>query len=209
MDRYEQAQWLEWSGLPAALNGVRANGWLVFRQLIEIDCRAGRRPGIVEAAVSEVAERTGLPTETVARVIEALRKKKYLKCFLPEHPDEPGLIEIRTPIVTPLSPEAVARRVPNPHLRDTSQYRYAHPLETPPAETAKIQAVVDLYLNRMSQKMNSFILEQIEMVAGRFEMEAIQRTIDRAANHDIRAIGWVLKELIRERGKRAKKGGQK
>jgi hypothetical protein len=60
----------------------------------------------------------------------------------------------------------------------------------------------------MSQKVNSFILEQIEIVAGRFETEAIQRTIDRAANHDIRSFGWVLKELIREQGKKAGKGGE-
>jgi DNA-binding transcriptional ArsR family regulator len=204
MDRDEQALWLEWSGLPAALNKLRANGWLVFKTLVEIDCRAARRPGIVEVSVAELAERCGLTPEAVAKVVEALRKKKYLRCFLPDHPDETALIEIRAPIATPIPPEEVARRVLDPHLRDVLQYRYAHPPEAP-ADMGKIQEVVDLYLNRISQKMNSFILEQIEIVAARFAIEDIRRTVDRAARHEIRTIGWVLKELIREQGKKAGK----
>lgn len=204
MDRYEQALWLEWSGLPAALNKVRAGAWPVFKLLVEIDCRAGRRPGIVEISVAEIAERSGLPAETVTKIIEALRKKKYLRCFLPEHPEETSLIEIRQPIQTPLTPEQTAARIPTPHLRDVSTYRYATEPDELPPDTAKVQAVVDLYLNRLSQRMNSFILEQIEMLATRFPLEDIQRTIDRAARHEVRHIGWVAKELVRERAKKEK-----
>src|SRR5262245_49914409 len=80
-DRYEEADWLEWSGLPAALNTARANGWLVFKKLVELDCRAGRRPGIVEISIAELAGRCGLTAETTAKVVETLRKKKYLRCF--------------------------------------------------------------------------------------------------------------------------------
>jgi hypothetical protein len=202
MEREDQALWLEWSGLPAALNAVRANAWLVFRTIVEIDCGASRRPATIEIPLAELAERCGLDAAVVAKAVDALRKKKYLRCFLPEHPEESALLEIRVPIATPLSPEEVARRIPDPVHRDPAQYRYAHEPDAPPADAAKVQEVVDLYLNRISQKMNSFILEQIEIVAGRFEMEDIQRTIDRAARHEIRHFGWVLKELVREQGKK-------
>ena len=99
-DRYGEAEWLEWSGLPAALNAARANGWLVFKKLVDLDCRAARRPGIVEISIGELAERCGLTPETTEKVIEALRKKKYLRCFVPEHPEETALIDV--PAGTPL-----------------------------------------------------------------------------------------------------------
>ncbi len=205
LERLEQALWLEWSGLPAALNAVRANGWLVFRKLVELDCAAHRRPEPVEVTLSELAERCGLEADAAARVIEALRKKKYLRCYLPEHPDEPALIEIRTPLPTPLQPAEVARRIPLPTLRDPAFYRYARAEAEPAADERRVQDAVDLYLNHLSQKMNPSILEQIEIAARRFPEEALRLAIERAARHEIRSMGWVLKELIRDHEKRKPK----
>jgi DNA-binding Lrp family transcriptional regulator len=200
MDRSEQVLWLEWSGLPKALNRARANGWLVFKTLAEMDCRANARPGAIEISMNDLAERCGLEADAALKIVEALRKKKLLRCYLPDHFDEEALIEIVVPLATPIPSDEVARRAEEPALRDARAHRYARPAQAPPPDAAKIQAVVDLYLNRVSQKMNAFILEHLQMIAERFDMEAIERTIERAAKHEVRSIGWVFKELIRERG---------
>ena len=200
-DRYGQAEWLEWSGLPAALNKARAGGWLVFKKLVELDCRAHRCPGTIEVSLGELGERCGLPAGIVEKILEALRRKKIIKCYIPDNFEEPGLFEIRVPVKTPLAPEEVAARVPDPHLRDVSTYRYATEAERQPVDEKKVQEIVDLYLNHMSQKMNVFVLEQIEIAAQRFPLESIRLTIERAARHDLRSMGWVLKELIRDYAK--------
>ena len=203
-DRYEQAQWLEWSGLPAALNQARAGSWAVFKKLVELDCGGQRGPGTVEISLAELGERCGFAPEAVAKILETLRKKKVLRCYLPDNHDEPGLFEIRVPLKTPRALEQVAARVSDPHLRDPTTWRYAAAEQAEPLDEKKVQAIVDLYLNHLSQKMNLFILEQIEIAARRFTLEEIRLTIERAERHELRNMGWVLKELIRDHAKQAK-----
>ncbi len=205
MERYINALWLEFSGLPAALNEVRTHGWLVFKKLVELDCEAHRFPEAIEISVQELASRCGLTAEVTAKVLEALRKKKYLRCFLPDSPEEPALFEIRAPIQTPIAAANVAQAGHHPQLNDPSLFRYLHLQELKVADQAKILEVVDLYFNHISQNMNTFILEQIEVLCRRFPIEWIRLAIDRAANHNIRSMGWVLKELIRDYGKEQKK----
>ena len=203
--RYQTAEWLELSGLPAELNKIRANGWLVFKKIVELDCGRHRTPDAVECSLGELGDRCGLDWEKTARIIEALRKKKYLACFLPDNPDEPGLFQVRAPIRTPKSAEEVARASRDPQMRDPTTYRYLAEPEERPQSVEKIQKIIDLYLNTLSQKMNSFIVDEIEVLAQRFPIEAIERTIDRAARHDIRTLGWVAKELIRDSARPEKK----
>lgn len=199
--RYETARWLELSGLPALLNGYRQYAWPVFRLLVELDCRANRTPDAVEISLGELADRLGMEWEKVAKIIEVLQKKKVLAAFLPDNPDEAGLFQIKTPIATPRTAAEVAENARDPGLRDATAYRYLKAEEDGATRDRKTQRVVDLYLNKLSQKLNSFIVDEIEMLAQRFPMEAIERTMDRAASHDIRTIGWVARELIRDTSK--------
>src|SRR5690242_806929 len=117
-ERNDQTEWLEWSGLPLALNKIRSGGWAVFKKLVELDCRAHQCPGTVEVSLGELGERCGFEPEVVEKIVEALRKKKVLRCYVPDNDEELALIEIRVPVKTPLAPEEVARRVDDPRLRD-------------------------------------------------------------------------------------------
>jgi hypothetical protein len=204
-DRYEEAVWLEWSGLPARINKIRSGAWSVFKKLIELDCRAHRRPEAVEVSLDELGERCGLTAEAVERIIKALVGKKILHAFIPDNPDEVGLFEIRLPIETPLAPPEVAQRAQDPRLRNTSLYRYARVEEELPLDEKRVQQIIDHYLNHLSQKINAFIIEQIEIAARRFPLESILRTIERGADHNIRSMGWVIKELIRDHTKQERK----
>ena len=208
-DRYGQIEWIEWSGLPMALNQARSGAWPVFKKLLELDCRAHQSPGTVEISLKELGERCGTPPEAVAKIIEVLRKKKYLRYFLPDNEEEAGLFEIRFPLKTPIPYEEVARLVTDPHLRDASTYRYATEPQAVELDEKKVQEVVDLYFNHLSQKMNAFILEQIEIAARRFPLDQIRHTIERAARHELRNMGWVLKELIRDHAKTEKEKKKK
>lgn len=203
--RLADARWIQWSGLPVELNRVRAHGWIVFKTLMELDCLANRQPDAVECSLEDLGVMCGLDWEKAAKVVEALRKKKYLAAFVPDNPDEPGLYKIRAPIKTPLTPEQVALATTDPHLRDPTRYRYATEPKKQGENVEKIQRVVDLYLNKLSHRVNSFIVDEIEVLVERFPMDKIEQTIDRAARHEIRSIGWVVKELIRDTSK-PKKG---
>lgn len=203
-DRDGQTEWLEWSGLPAELNKVKSGAWPVFKKLVELDVRAHRVPGTVEVSLGELGERCGLPAESVAKVVEALRRKQYIRCFIPDSEEEEGLFEIRLPLRTPLPAEEVAQRIPDPHLRDSSAYRYTRENSEETVNEKKVQEAVDLYFNLLSGKMNTFILDQIEIAASRFALDEIRLTMERAARHNVRDMGWVIKELIRDHTKAKK-----
>lgn len=207
ISRYDTAEWIELSGLPAELNEkVRAGAWSVFKKIVEIDCRRHRVPEAVEISLGELGARCGLAPDKVAKIIEALRKRKFLSCFLPDNPDEPGLFEIRVPLVTPRKAEEIALAATEPNLRDPTSFRYLRASEEAALDVQKVQKIVDLYLNTLSQKVNSFIVDEIEILSRRFPFEAIEKAMLRAAKHEIRHIGWVSKELIRDAQRPEKKG---
>ncbi|MCL5269252.1 MAG: hypothetical protein M1457_01540 [bacterium] len=200
-DRMAQAEWLEWSGLPAALNALRMGAWSVFRKLVDLDCAANRFPGTVEVSADERARRCGLASEAVVRILELLRRKHYVRAFIPEQSGEAGLYEIAVPLATPLAADAVAAAARDPHLGAPSAWRYLRPADAAPADPDGMREVIDLYLNHMSSSLNTFDVEQIELAVRRFPLEAIRETIRRAAEHRIRAMSWVVKDLIRAQAK--------
>lgn len=203
-ERVAEAAWLQWSGLPAVLNGVRQGGWMVFWILVEEECRRNRQPGAFEISLAELATRAGLDTEKALKILEALRRKKYLKFFAPDHDEEPMLIEIQTPLVTPCSAEEVAKIIPDPSLRNPHAYRYTAAPAEDEAQTRDFQTVLDWYLDRVSQHVNSMVLEQIQLAVRRFPIEKIESTMERATRYEVRSMQWVIKELIREDRKKDK-----
>lgn len=191
--------WIEYSGLPAELNKARANAWLVFKTLLEIEARrpaAGGEPAF-EVAPAELALRCGLDPEALVKLLDVLRKRKLIRLFLPESPDEPALVAIVAPLPVPLAQSEIAARIDDPRARNPALWRHAAP---PPAalDESAVQRVADLYLDHLSQRVNAFVVEQIEMAVARFPLPAIERMIERAARHNVRTMGWVIKELIRE-----------
>lgn len=208
ISRYETAEWIELSGLPLELNSIRAGAWDVFKKIVELDCRRHRVPDAVEVSLGELGERCGLDWEKVAKIVETLRKKKYLTCFLPDNPDEPGLFQVRVPLATPRTPEQVALAAKEPNLRDPRSFRYSRADDAQSGDAQKVQKLIDLYLNTLSHRVNSFIVDEIEILARRFPLEAIEQAMQRAADHNIRHIGWVSKELIRDAQRPEKKKSQ-
>ncbi len=196
----KQAEWLEWSGLPEELNRLHGHAWVVFKKIVELDCQVSRRPGTIEIPVANLAVRCGLDAARTVQVVELLRREKYLRCFLPTEYDESALIEIRLPVKTPRTADEVAHDCPDPHLKNPGMFRYADVEPEDGDDEMLVQQVIDLYMDRISSKMNCFILEQIEMTASRFPMHKIRYHVERAANHNIREFGWVMKELIRDDG---------
>jgi hypothetical protein len=88
-----------------------------------------------------------------------------------------------------------------------TQYRYALvdfvPEKAVSAGKRDLQRVVDLYLNTIGFKMNTFVLDELRLLCQRFEMEDVEKTFTRAAKNDIRRLGWVAKELYRVNRKRS------
>jgi hypothetical protein len=191
--------WLEYSGLPAWLNArARSGSWSVFKKIVELDCQRNAIADIVEAAPSELAEWTGLKAETVVRILEKMRRKKVIACFVGEHPDEPALLQVQIPLKTPRAPGDVLRASGKAFFRPGMRLRYAYPQEEPPGDQTRLQEVVDLYFNNIGMKMNSFVLDELRLVARRFSLESIRRVFGRAALNEVRELGWVVRELIKE-----------
>jgi len=207
--------WLEYSGLPEWVNSkVGQSAWTVLKKVIEIDCASNASPAIIEITPAQIAEWCGLDSTTVVRALEGLRRKKCLALFLPEHPEERALIEVKTPLPTPRSPAEVRALFPFNRLDPGVRLRYAAAGEAAGSEkqsqtTGKkhLQRVIDLYFNTVGFKMNTFILDELRLICDRFDPRHVEKTFDRARKNDIRSLGWVVRELYRlsRRNERAKK----
>ncbi len=122
--------WLAYSGLPEWLNQqVNRSAWLVFKTVVELDCARNARPATVEVTPVELAAWCGLEAEAVMRTLEGLRRKKCVALFLPEHPEEMALIEVKVPLPTPRSSTEVRERFPFNALGGEVRLRYASALE--------------------------------------------------------------------------------
>ena len=206
--------WLVYSGLPEWLNAkVNRTAWLVFKTVVEIDCANHARPRTVEVPPAEIARRCGLESVATMRTLEGLRRKKCIALFLPEHPEETALIEVKIPLPTPRSPEEIREGFPFNRLPQGVRLRYAGEGEA--ERTGGVSAghgdglerAIDLYFNIVGFKMNNFILDELRLLCQRFSREEVEKAFARAKKNDIRSLGWIAKELYRFSSRR--KGGRK
>jgi hypothetical protein len=198
--------WLAHSGLPEWLNQqVNRSAWLVFKTVVELDCARNARPGTVEVTPQDLAAWCGLEAEAVMRTLEGLRRKKCVALFLPEHPEEMALVEIKVPLPTPRSSAEVREQFPFNALGSEVRLRYASALEETEEGAARSEAgnkrdlerVIDLYFNVVGFKMNTFILDELRLLCQRFSRQEVEKTFARAQKNDIRSLGWIVKELYR------------
>lgn len=198
--------WLELSGLPAHLNetGKVAYAWVVFHKIVQLDiARNVARPGIVEIAPARLAEACGLDAAKVEKTVKAMRKAAVLRAFLPENEEEDGLFQIITPVPTPIDCDQVRARHPD-YFHDTPwppRYAVAVAEEEEPGreeDREKIKKVTDLYFNVFSMKMNSLVLDQLQLISDRYDMTLIRRVFERARAEEARSLSFVLSEIRRE-----------
>ncbi len=210
--------WLELSGLPGRVNEVAKvpYAWVVFRKVVELDMAANPlRPGLVEVTPAELAERCGLDAKKLGRAVKGLRKAAVLRAFLPDHEEEPALFQVLTPVPTPQPPDEVRARHPDLFLESLWPPRYA---EATPEETGadaegaelrgeqKIKRVVELYLNTFSMRLNSLILDQLQLMANHYDLALVERVFERARKREARSLGWVMTEIRREIRRREEAG---
>ncbi len=189
--------WIDHSGLPAWLNAeVRAGAWVVFKKIVELDCAANAIPDIVEVKPVELAEWTGLSADVVMKILAKLRQKRLIGACLSASPEESALLQIEIPLKTPVSAAEVCRQdgaLFHPGMR----LRYAYPIEEPPGDEVRLQQVVDLYFNNISMRINSFVLDELRLVARRFSLDSIRTVFGRAGLNDVHDLKWAVRELIK------------
>lgn len=200
--------WLELSGLPEKVNEVAKApyAWGVFRKVVELDMAANAlRPGLVETPPAELAARCGLDEKKLDKAVKGLRKAGVLRAFLPDHGEESALFQVITPVPTPLTPDDVRAAHPELFVEALWPPRYAVEVpeqgDTPGEELRgeeKVRRVVELYLNTFSMRLNSIILDQLQLMASHYDVELLERIFQRALKREARSLGWVLTEIRRE-----------
>ena len=200
--------WIELSGLPGQLHELAKGpaAWMLLRKLIELDIATNRlRPGLIDVAPVELANRTGIPVEKIEKAVAALRKAATIRAFYPENPDENGLFQILTPLPTPRTADEVRAAHGDLFLESPWPPRYAVAAPEEGTEEAqsgtakpKIKRVVELYFNVFSMKMNSIILDQLQLISDRYELPLIERVFATAQREGAGSLSWILSEIRRE-----------
>lgn len=196
--------WLEFSGLPQMLaEKIKGGaGWPVFKKIVELDCATNSEPEAVEITLAELGVRCGVTAAAAHKAILSMRKLKLVACFLPESEDEPALIKVRTPLVTPLSAQEIREAHPQLFLETAQRFRYiddedAGAAEADAAADPVLHEIVDLYFNAVGLKMNAFVLDELRLVRQRYPIDRVRRTFRRAQQNEIRSLQWVVRELVR------------
>lgn len=210
-------RWLELSGLPVYL-AEQAKGpaaWLLFRKLVELDCeRNARAGGSVDASLASLHAVTGLSPDQVRKTVKKLRKAGLVRCFLPDNDEEDGLFQIIAPVPTPVPWQDVRATHPDLGELDASAFRYATaPENAPPggdeAPDDVMRAVVDLYLDNISMKLNAITAEELGLIARRYDLGLVRKVFARAKAKEVRTLGWVLREIrVEDRARRAVREAQ-
>ena len=208
--------WLELAGLPAAMNKAARSpaAWAVFCKLVALDCQRAPAAGIpIVIPIRNLADSCGIAPAAARRILGTLRRKKWIAAFLPDNDEEEALFQIKAPLPAPLTPEQVKQAHPSLFTDPTIPLRYETSGQAeegePAAEDPALHEIIDLYFNTISMKMNSFILDELRLVRQRFELPLIRRIFQRAKNHGIDSMGWVLRELHRESAKKLKEAAEK
>lgn len=207
--------WIERSGLPARLAEECKTplAWMIFRKVVELDCARNRTPGVVEVSLRDLAELTAIDAKKLEATIRKMRKCAVLRSFLPDNEEEEALFEVIAPLATPIPWEEVRKAVPELfHLSDR-QFRYAHaredaPPPSPDGTDPKLKEVVDLYLDNVSMKMNAFILDELRLIASRFDLPLVRKVFARARTREVQSLAWILREIrIETKAKRKSEPG--
>jgi len=207
--RAEFPAWIEWSGLPEHLYtlGKGPVPWLLFRKIVELDIASqGSAPGIVEVSFASITSATGLPADKTRKGVTVLRKAKVLRAFLPDADEEDALFEVLCPLATPTTAEELIRTRPELARVSIESMRYALAREAEPNPGARLNRVVDLYMDLVSMKMNAFILDELRLITERCEMDLVERVFARAKKRGVQSLSWILAELRRENSPRPADG---
>lgn len=198
--------WVELSGLPLHLHklGKGPAAWTVLRALMALDVAANPlRPGHFEVTLDALAERAGIPANKLGKAVGVLRKAALVRAFLPEDTAEPALFQLITPLATPNPPDAVRARHGDLFLEGEWPPRYSVAIADEPNDTttrpdARIKRVVELYLSIFSMKINSLILDQLQLISDRYDIALVERVFETARREGASSLGWVLREIRRE-----------
>lgn len=197
--------WIERSGLPRHLAETTKSPhpWWVLRKIVELDMDTNRIPGTVEASLDDVGALVGLSGDQVGTALKKLRKAGAVRSFLPDNTEEPALFQVVAPLPTPTPWRAV--REAHADLRELPEtaFRYAEAgAEAPPRDGApveefdtRLREVTDLYLGVVSMKMNTFVLDELWLIATRFDMALIRKAFARARAKQVQSLAWILKEI--------------
>jgi len=193
----ESPLWLEVAGYPAYLNEkIRSGAWTVFKKLIELDCAANARPDVFSASVAFIADRVGLDAKVVERVIRGLRKEQLLRFYLPDDPDEEAMFQFITPFRPPTPPETARERVAALTVQKPERLRYIDEIPaSDPAADSLVQQVVDAYLGAFGPRINSFVLDELALLAGRFPLDEIRDAFARAVQTKSPSLWRVVADL--------------
>lgn len=206
--------WLEYSGLPLHLNekGKITWGWAVFVKIVQLDMAANpRRPGLVEIAPNQLAAACGIDISKLEKAIKAMRKCGLLRAFLPDTEEEGALLQIITPLPTPIEADHVRGLHPDLFLDAEWPPRYAVAVveeddsgEDPKTGREKIRKVADLYLDVFSMKINPLVLDQLQLIADRYEYPLIKKIFLKAQKEEASSLGWILTQIRREKQVKAR-----
>ena len=195
--RAEFPLWLELCGLPQYVyEKVRKDAWIIFKKVVELDCFANIDPGIIEISLNELANRTGLPGETVGKCLLALKKKKLISCFIPDNAEEKALIRVALPLPTPIAPKDLKKQRTDIFPPGKDFFRYADQRTPIPQDDATLSEIVDLYYNSIGLKMNFFILDELRLMRQRFELSDIKKTFETARQIGGKNLNWVMRQLL-------------
>lgn len=204
----ESPLWLEVAGYPVYLNKkIRKEAWPVFKKLVELDCAANARPDVFSAPLAAVAEGAGVDAKVIPRIVDGLRKEKMIRAYLPEDEGEEAMFQFLTPFHPPMDAEEVRDRMKERVGQRADRLRYLDDLPARgPVADSLVQQVVDAYLDTFGLKINSFVLDELALVAARFPVEWARDAFSRAVQTKSPSLRAAIHDLTaRKRRAREKK----
>lgn len=193
--------WVEHSGLPTLLlrEGKSPVAWMLLRRVMELDLAQHRhKPGVVELEYGAFLDLAGLDENHCGKAMKILRKCGLLRAYVPDHREESVLLQVLTPLATPIPALEVLRsHAVFAHCR-VEDLRYATACAEDSGVEKRLREVIDLYLDVLSMRVNSLVVDNLRVVAERYDLELIRRVFARAKKREGTGLSWIMAEIRRE-----------
>lgn len=199
--------WLIISGLPEKLSNQfkSPQTWLLFRTIVELDCARNLAPAVVEISAQNLSMCCGIDASKVPTQLKKLRKHGVIRAFIPDHEEEEGLYQIITPLPTPVSLDELKTEHARIKELPPQAFRYAfdtHETGDVPQEItkqSKFQRVLELYLNTVSSRMNTFIQDELILISETYDEKLIQKIFTQARAKEVQNLGWIIRQIHQEK----------
>ncbi len=184
-------RWILESDIPRYLTETMGlEAWVVFRNLIEIDCETNLTPDWFVFRIETISQETGILPERIDAILDTLEDQKWIERLNTHLEYQSACISCPLPIA--IDEKSVRSRIAGEGIKGGNfLLRYKDRIGL----LEKIERVIYLYQMLFGMKFSPRIVDDLEEIANQYPMEIIYELFQEAYQKNVKTLSWIKSRL--------------